>query len=96
MGKHYYPWLIKPEWLAYTIMDNGKLAADLKLPVFQVHGDKDEIIPFEQGETLHAAFAGPKQFLRLEGVMHNNIWQDEARTRRIDQAMDEFLDKHAP
>ncbi len=96
MGKHYYPWLIKPEWFAYTIMDNGKLAADLKLPVFQLHGDKDEIIPFEQGEALHAAFKGPKQFLRLEGVMHNNVWQDEARTKRIDQAMDEFLNKHAP
>ena len=96
MGRHYYPWLIKPEWFAYTIMDNGKLATELKLPVFHLHGDKDEIIPFEQGETLHAALAGPKQFLRLEGVMHNNVWQDEARTKRIDRAMDEFLRKHAP
>lgn len=96
MGQHYYPWLLKPEWFAYTIMDNGKLAADLTLPVIHIHGDKDEIIPFQQGEQLHKAFKGPKQFVRLEGVMHNNIWHDEARTRQLDHDLNTFIRKHTP
>jgi pimeloyl-ACP methyl ester carboxylesterase len=94
MGKVAMPHLGVPQWLCYSMMDNLGRAPGLKLPVLHWHGDKDEIIPFTQGEQLHAALPGPKTFLRLEGVGHNNIWDDDARARRIRAAMRDFLAAH--
>ena len=35
-----------------------------------IHGDQDEVIPFEMGERLYAAANGPKSFVRLKGASH--------------------------
>lgn len=94
MGKVAMPHLITPHWFCYSLLDNLGRAPGLKLPVLHWHGDKDEIIPFAQGEQLHAALPGPKTFLRLEGGMHNNIWDDKDRANRIRQAMRDFLANH--
>jgi hypothetical protein len=41
-------------------------------PVLVAHGDQDEIVPFELGERLFAAVAGPKRFVRIAGADHND------------------------
>lgn len=41
-------------------------------PTFVAHGDRDEIVPFELGETLFTATMGPKRFLRIPGAQHND------------------------
>lgn len=94
MGKVAMPQLITPHWFCYSLLDNLGRAPGLKLPVLHWHGDKDEIIPFAQGEQLHAALPGPKTFLRLEGAMHNNVWDDADRALRIRTAMRDFLASH--
>lgn len=45
----------------------------LRCPLLMVHGDRDDIVPFSQGERLFAAAPEPKRFERLEGVGHNDL-----------------------
>ncbi|MCA8911765.1 MAG: alpha/beta hydrolase [Planctomycetes bacterium] len=85
------PALGKPEWLIYEMYDNLARAPKLTLPVFHYQGTGDEIIPFEQGETLFAALPGPKEHLTLEGVGHLNIWEDSTRGSMIRHRIDAFL-----
>jgi hypothetical protein len=42
----------------------------VEAPLLVLHGDRDGIVPIEQGERLFAAAPGPKRFVRLSGVDH--------------------------
>ena len=42
----------------------------LKVPILMLHGDRDGVIPFRQGEQLFAAAPDPKQFVRIAGGDH--------------------------
>ena len=85
------PALGKPEWLVYELYDNLARAPKLSIPVFHYQGSADEIIPFDQGESLFAALPGPKEHLTLDGVGHLNIWNDDTRASMIRHRMDAFL-----
>jgi fermentation-respiration switch protein FrsA (DUF1100 family) len=50
----------------------------LKVPLLVAHGDRDEIVPFELGEQLYTAAQEPKQFLRIDGAHHNDIFATRA------------------
>ena len=45
----------------------------IKVPVLVVHGDKDELIPYSEGEALFEAANVPKQMYRVEGAGHNDV-----------------------
>jgi fermentation-respiration switch protein FrsA (DUF1100 family) len=42
-------------------------------PVLVAHGDRDEVIPVEQGRALHAAAPEPKRLHLVSGAGHNNL-----------------------
>lgn len=42
----------------------------LKVPILVLHGDRDGVIPFRQGEQLFAVASEPKQFVRIAGGDH--------------------------
>lgn len=44
-------------------------------PVLLIHGDRDELVPFEMGEQLHRASGGRKELLRIAGAGHNDVWE---------------------
>ncbi len=54
------------------------LAAELKIPTLVVHGEADELISHERGETLYSAFAGPKKFMTISGGTHDNVLVTDA------------------
>jgi fermentation-respiration switch protein FrsA (DUF1100 family) len=54
--------------------NNLEKVTRLCVPVFIVHGDRDEIVPFSMGERLFASAAEPKHFLRLDGAGHNDTY----------------------
>ncbi len=43
-------------------------------PLMILHGDVDDIVPFEMGERLFAAAGEPKHFYRIEGAGHNDTY----------------------
>ncbi len=60
----------------------------VKSPVLIMHGRKDQVIPFTQGEELYNAANSPKQNLWVDTAEHNDFI-DEAG-ERYDRAMKEF------
>ena len=50
--------------------------ADVHMPVLIVHGDRDTVVPFEQGERLYALANQPKQFVRMPGSDHATLVRD--------------------
>jgi len=51
----------------------GPLAA-LKMPTLILHGDRDEVVPFEMGEALFRAANEPKTFYVISGAGHNDTY----------------------
>jgi hypothetical protein len=45
----------------------------VRAPLLIMHGDRDEIIPFEMGRALYEAAAGTKSFWPVAGAGHNDI-----------------------
>jgi uncharacterized protein len=45
----------------------------VRAPLLVIHGDHDDIIPFEMGRALYTAAATPKSFWPVAGAGHNDI-----------------------
>ena len=73
-----------------------RLAADRLLPkatapLLFFHGDEDDVVPFELGQKLFEAATAPKEFVVIEGAVHNNTYQvmgEDEYTRRIRSFLD--------
>jgi fermentation-respiration switch protein FrsA (DUF1100 family) len=71
VGQSVYPWL-PVRWLMRNRFDSLAKLDKCRQPIFIAHGTADKLIPFAHGEKLYEAAHEPKQFLRLEGVGHND------------------------
>ncbi len=54
---------------AYAL-DSAARAPSIHVPILHVHGDRDEVIPFELGQRLGALFPR-ERFIRVPGGTHN-------------------------
>jgi len=54
--------------------DNESKITEIDCPVLIIHGDRDEIVPFEQGQVLFERARPPKSFYRLHGAGHNDTY----------------------
>ena len=63
--------------------------ANVQSPVFVMHGDADNIVPFAHGEAIFNAITAAKEFLAVPGGGHV-----DDLTMQIWQRMDGFLKKH--
>jgi len=74
MARTILPWL--PRFAARLTRNKldsvGKLPR-VGCPVLVAHGDRDEVIPAEQGRALHAAAPEPKRLHLVRGAGHNNL-----------------------
>jgi hypothetical protein len=55
--------------------DSAAKISRLRAPLLVLHGDRDEIVPFELGRALFAAAPEPKRFEALTGAGHNDVAQ---------------------
>lgn len=74
MARVIFPWLPR----AVARLTRSKFDSVGKLPragcpVLVIHGERDEVIPVEQGRALHAAAPEPKQLMLIPGAGHNNL-----------------------
>jgi fermentation-respiration switch protein FrsA (DUF1100 family) len=76
-GGYLYKGLEKSLALFYDFypskVNSVKIAKTLNIPLYMVHGKKDELITHEQGKKLFDAFASEKKafYLDVEGDHHN-------------------------
>jgi pimeloyl-ACP methyl ester carboxylesterase len=59
---------------------------DLHVPLLVIHGDRDEIVPFQQSQELFDASPGPKRMRAVPGVGHNDILDRAGRDLAADIA----------
>jgi fermentation-respiration switch protein FrsA (DUF1100 family) len=62
--------LLPARFLLFDRFDNIAKIGALRAPLLIVHGDADPVIPLSEGQSLFAAAAEPKTFLRLPGASH--------------------------
>jgi len=74
--------VVKLGWLGKIYHNLGKIA-DVDCPVFIVHGDRDQVIPFEHSVKLHARAREPKTFLRVPGGPHDLRFEDAGYGQKL-------------
>ena len=73
MARRMLPWL--PIWpLVRAKLDNVGRIRSLRVPLLVLHGDRDEIVPLDQGRAVYDAAPRPKRFYRIEGADHNDTY----------------------
>ncbi|MFP4026190.1 MAG: alpha/beta hydrolase [Candidatus Brocadiia bacterium] len=55
--------------------DNAGRVSELEKPILVIHGDRDRVVPFEQGRAVFEATKEPKEFYRIGGAGHNDTYQ---------------------
>jgi fermentation-respiration switch protein FrsA (DUF1100 family) len=54
--------------------DNGGKIDRVRVPLLFIHGDRDDIVPYEQGRRLFESAAKPKAFYTIRGATHNDTY----------------------
>ena len=67
-----FPWL-PARWLVRDQFDSASKAKDIAMPVLVIHGDRDEVIPYELGQRLAPMFPHGR-LLTVPGGHHNDLW----------------------
>jgi pimeloyl-ACP methyl ester carboxylesterase len=93
VAHHLFPGLPAGTELPESYASIDKVA-ELRCPVLVIHGDRDELIPLEDGLALYEAAPQPKRLWVVEGAGHNDVSlvAGEAYAERIAA----FLREHAP
>jgi fermentation-respiration switch protein FrsA (DUF1100 family) len=73
MAKRAYPILSLLPLLRTRYDSVGKIGK-LEVPILVLHGDRDDIIPFEAGRTLFEKAKEPKNFYTITGAGHNDTY----------------------
>lgn len=66
--------LVPVGWLLATKYDSISKIGALRVPLLILHGEEDEVVPFEQGRRLFEAAREPKTFFAIPGAGHNDTW----------------------
>lgn len=66
-------WWVPVRSLLRHQFDNTPVAPRVRCPVLIVHGDRDEVIPLEQGQRLRGMFAGSATIVVVPGAGHNDL-----------------------
>ncbi len=74
IGAQVYWWL-PVRWLMTDTYDSRRYIAELKLPIFILHGAEDEVVPAAMGQELYERATAPKEIAVLPGAGHNDHWQ---------------------
>ena len=73
MAKTVFPILpIGP--LLQTRYDVVEKVGKIKVPLLVLHGDRDDVVPYEQGKKVFAAAGEPKEFYTIGGATHNDTY----------------------
>ncbi len=57
--------------IRYDVVEKVKR---IRMPLLVIHGDRDDIVPFEQGKKVFEAAQEPKEFYTIHGASHNDTY----------------------
>ena len=58
------------KWMLKDRFESINVASKVNTPTLVVHGTKDEVVPFVQGQKLFAAIAARKTFITITDAGH--------------------------
>jgi pimeloyl-ACP methyl ester carboxylesterase len=61
--------------LVVSGFETGKKIGGVTVPILVIHGNLDEVVPYDLGQAVFAAANEPKQFWTIEGGHHNDLVQ---------------------
>ncbi|MFQ5580213.1 MAG: alpha/beta hydrolase [Nitrospiria bacterium] len=73
MARVTFPWLPIGRFLS-TKYDSISKIGQIRVPLLVMHGDRDAVIPFSQGQRLYEAGNEPKTFYPIPDAGHNNTY----------------------
>jgi len=76
--------------LIRTKYDSLSKIGSVRAPLLVLHGDQDDIVPFEAGKRLFEAASEPKRFYTIRGAGHNDTYV--AGGREYFRALREFVE----
>lgn len=68
-----YGFILPLQWLLRYQIRTDQFIKKVTCPIFIIHGDKDRLIPHNQGEMLQRKAAHYATLLTIEGAGHNNL-----------------------
>jgi uncharacterized protein len=75
-SEHFITWLFQP--VAWLLMSDSFAPEDpmqrAGIPLLVIHGDADRVVPFSEGERVFAESAEPKEFWRIPGGQHSDVF----------------------
>ncbi|MEO0567431.1 MAG: alpha/beta hydrolase [Pseudomonadota bacterium] len=78
VADHHMPWTKALAWQMRNRWSSKDHIKGLRAPLLIIHGDRDAVIPFEQGRQIYAlAGSKYKTFLEVPGAGHNDLWRNE-------------------
>ncbi|WP_367606145.1 alpha/beta hydrolase [Legionella sp. W05-934-2] len=86
IARYHYPWLVIPPRDKF---DSASKISTVATPLLVIHGNKDTIVPFEQGKSLFDKAQGPKQLVSYPFGTHLNLWTPDFFSQ-----IDQFLQAH--
>ncbi len=73
MARVVLPYLPILGWLNIRYDSLSKIGS-IRVPLLVLHGDRDDVVPFEQGRRLFEAANPPKTFYTIRGARHNDTY----------------------
>jgi uncharacterized protein len=73
MARVALPFLPVGAWLRTRYNSLGKIP-EIRVPLLVLHGNRDEVVPYEQGRRLFEAANEPKTFFTIHGARHNDTY----------------------
>lgn len=70
LGETLFPYLPVDRLLKYRFENNKKIKK-VTAPILIIHGEEDEVIPYQQGRRLYQAAPEPKSFIKIKKGRHN-------------------------
>ena len=68
------------------------LVGDNSPPIISIHGTDDSVVPYEQGEALHASLNTPNELVSIKGGNHSGFTDEQYGTAYA--AIFEFLEQN--
>jgi fermentation-respiration switch protein FrsA (DUF1100 family) len=94
MARAAYPFLPPVGPLIRTRYDTLAKVPRLTLPLLVLHGERDDIVPIEQGRRVFEAAGRPKRFFAIPGAGHNDTYDTGGGAYW--RALGEFLESLPP
>lgn len=85
-------WFVPVKLLLRDKFDSIKLTSKISSPVLIIHGKKDEVVPYEEGQKLYNAIKGKKRFITVEEAGHVSF-DDDFVVREVSRFLEEMESK---